>query len=305
MGHSAIPTEVVLALLNVAEFMEHQDRPLPIDSKTLGELAFDFQAYAKALHYKELEYFVDNSQQSVIESLLNINTKLQQHDAAFGTLKLAKMTSEVDISQHEEWFEQLGRWQDALNGYTRRAEQDPDLIDIAIGRMRCLHALGEWEPLARIVEDNWDRANQENRKAIAPLAAAAAWSLHEWDLMDDYIQGMNHESSDRFFYRAILSVHRNNFQKAITQIHRARELLEPDFKPLVGENYARSYKLVKFAIIVYRAYVYSAMVRAQMLSELEEVIIYKQSPDQPERQETIRKTWMKRCEVELACCSPL
>ena len=40
----------------------------------------------------------------------------------------------------------------------------------------------------------------------------------------------------------------------------------------------------------------SIMVRAQMLSELEEIIAYKQYADQPERQQTIRKTWMKRCD---------
>ncbi len=38
----------------------------------------------------------------------------------------------------------------------------------------------------------------------------------------------------------------------------------------------------------------SVMVRAQMLSELEEIIAYKQVADQPERQATIRETWMKR-----------
>ena len=36
------------------------------------------------------------------------------------------------------------------------------------------------------------------------------------------------------------------------------------------------------------------MVRAQMLSELEEIIAYKQYADQPERQAAMRKTWMKR-----------
>ena len=36
------------------------------------------------------------------------------------------------------------------------------------------------------------------------------------------------------------------------------------------------------------------MVRAQMLSELEEIIAYKQYADQPERQATMRRTWMKR-----------
>ena len=38
----------------------------------------------------------------------------------------------------------------------------------------------------------------------------------------------------------------------------------------------------------------STMVRAQMLSELEEVIAYKQFADQPDRQQTLRKTWSKR-----------
>jgi FKBP12-rapamycin complex-associated protein len=36
------------------------------------------------------------------------------------------------------------------------------------------------------------------------------------------------------------------------------------------------------------------MVRAQLLSELEEIIAYKKNADQPERQKTMRKTWMKR-----------
>ena len=31
-----------------------------------------------------------------------------------------------------------------------------------------------------------------------------------------------------------------------------------------------------------------------MLAELEEIITYKQYVDQPDRQATIRKTWMKR-----------
>ena len=31
-----------------------------------------------------------------------------------------------------------------------------------------------------------------------------------------------------------------------------------------------------------------------MLAELEEIITYKQYADQPDRQATIRKTWMKR-----------
>ena len=38
----------------------------------------------------------------------------------------------------------------------------------------------------------------------------------------------------------------------------------------------------------------SVTVRAQMLSELEEIMQYKMSNDQPERQESMKRTWMKR-----------
>jgi len=41
------------------------------------------------------------------------------------------------------------------------------------------------------------------------------------------------------------------------------------------------------------------MVRAQMLSELEEIIAYKQYADQPERQATMRRTWMRRYDTTL------
>ena len=36
------------------------------------------------------------------------------------------------------------------------------------------------------------------------------------------------------------------------------------------------------------------MIRAQMLSELEEIIQYKQYADQPDRQESMKRMWMKR-----------
>lgn len=48
---------------------------------------------------------------------------------------------------------------------------------------------------------------------------------------------------------------------------------------------------------------YSIMVRAQMLSELEEIIAYKQYADQPERQEMMKKTWMKRYMIFETCCT--
>ena len=219
--------------------MEHEDQRLPIENSTLGEYALRYHAYAKALHYKELEFFSETSP-TIIEALININTKLQQHDAAWGTLLIAR--EQYDVSKHEEWYERLGRWQEALAAYDRKAEEDPDAPDIAIGRMKCLHALGEWDQLAAQVEENWSNANHEDRREIAPMAAAAAWSLNDWDSMDDYIATMKSDSPDRSYYRAILSVHQNQFPKAFAHITKARDLLDPELSSLVGESYGHSYK---------------------------------------------------------------
>jgi len=237
-----MPSDLGHVLLNLAEFMEHEDKRLPIENRTLGEYALQFHAYAKALHYKELEFFRESTP-TIVEALIGINTKLQQHDAAWGTLTVAR--EQHDVSKHEEWFERLGRWQEALDAYDKKAEQDPHAPDVVLGRMRCLHALGEWDRLSNLVNGHWMNAGHEGRREMAPLAAAAAWSLREWDSMDDYIGVMPSDSPDRPFYRAILSVHRNQFTKAANQILKARDLLDPALTSVVGENPGRAYKYVE------------------------------------------------------------
>ena len=233
------PSEIVHRLLDLAEFMEHEEKPLPIEDQTLGEYAMKFHAYAKALHYKELEFFSKTSP-AIIESLISINSKLQQPDAAWGTLLIAR--KQHGMRKHEEWYERLGRWEEALETYEKRYKVDPGAHDIVIGRMRCLHALGEWDQLAQQVKGHWSTANVEDRREIAPVAAAAAWALNDWESMEDYISTMKSDSADQPFYRAILAVHQNQFPKAMTQIMKARDLLGPELTLLVGESYGRSYK---------------------------------------------------------------
>lgn len=221
--------------------MEHEDRPLPIENRTLGEYALAFHAYAKALHYKELEYFTESSPR-VIEDLISINTRLQQHDAAWGTLTLAR--EQYDVSKHEQWYERLGRWSEALQAYNRKIQNEPDAQEEVWGRMRCLHALGEWEQLAAQVDENWANATNEQRRDMAGMGAAAAWALNEWDNMENFIASMRGDSPERSFFKAILAVHRNQFSKALTHISKARDMLDPELTALVGESYGRTYKCV-------------------------------------------------------------
>ncbi|KAJ6619840.1 atypical/PIKK/FRAP protein kinase [Mycena sp. CBHHK59/15] len=272
--------EIIHSILDLAEFLEHQEKPLPIENVTLGEHALRNSAYAKALHYKELQFFADSSP-ATIEALISINTRLQQHDAAWGTLITAR--EQYDITEHEEWYEKLGKWQEALVAYDKKARNYPPSMETEIGRMKCLHALGEWDQLAIQVERSWADANADHRIEISPMAAAAAWSLADWDSMDAYIGTMKSDSSDRHFYKAIMAVHQNNFPKALFHIAKTRDALHPELTSFVGDGYGRTYNI---------------MVRAQLLSELEEIIAYKQYADQPERQKTMRKT-LEGCQPDV------
>jgi len=226
--------------------MERQDQPLPIDYKTFGDYAMGCAAYAKAVHYKELEFFSESSP-AVVESLISLNTRLEQHDAAWGMFSMAR--DQYDITKHEEWYERLGYWDDALSVYKDKLAGRPHDTDIGLGCLRCLYALGEWDDLATSCASMWATPDQDLRKSIAPMATAAAWALQLWDLMDGYSNALSPDSPDLPFYRAMLSVHRNEFPKALVHIAKARDLLVPELTSFVGENYFRSYKYVSPVLI--------------------------------------------------------
>lgn len=272
---SNISPEIIQTLLNLAEFMEHDDKPLPVDIRTLGKYAAKSHAFAKALHYKELEFLTEPSTDA-IEQLIGINNNLQQPDAAAGILTYAQQNHDFELK--EAWYERLQRWEDALAAYERKQLENPEDLGLTIKRMRCLHSLGEWEALSSLAQSKWGDASEAERLKMASFAAAAAWGLGQWELLDEYILAMQ-ESSDRAFFKAILALHRNQFQEAEMYIDKTRNMLDTELTALVGESYNRAYATV---------------VRVQMMAELEEIIAYKQYHDQPDRQATIRRTWMKR-----------
>ena len=271
-----IPPEILQILLNLAEFMEHDDKALPVDIRTLGVYAARCHAYAKALHYKELE-FEEKKTPSTVEALIYINNQLQQGDAAVGILRNAQKYRDIELK--ETWFEKLQRWDEALQAYQKKEREDPRSFEITKGKMRCFHALGEWELLSNLAEEKWSLATLEHRRAIAPLATAAAWGLGQWELMDNYLDAMKSLSPDRSFFGAILAIHRNHFDRAAEHIEKAREGLDTELGALLGESYNRAYGVI---------------VRVQMLAELEEVITYKKSEGNPIKQATMQETWTRR-----------
>ncbi|KAK9677349.1 hypothetical protein RND81_11G138000 [Saponaria officinalis] len=302
-----IPPEILATLLNLAEFMEHDERPLPIDIRLLGALAEKCRAFAKALHYKEMEFEgarsrnMDADPVAAVEALIHINNQLHQHEAAVGILTYAQQ--HLDAQLRESWYEKLQRWDDALKAYTAKAAQATNphaLQEATLGRMRCLAALARWDELNTLCREYWTPAEQTARMEMAPMAANAAWNMGEWDQMSEYVKCLDDGDETKFrvlgntsatgdgssngtFFRAVLLTRRGKYDEAREYVERARKCLATELAALVLESYERAY---------------SNMVRVQQLSELEEVIDYCTLPGGNQvaegRRTLIRNMWTQR-----------
>lgn len=195
--------EITQTILNLAEFMEHCDKePLPIRAQLLGERAMDCRAYAKALHYKESEFRTSENHQ-VIESLILINNKLQQKEAAEGLLEYvtAHRNASDEIKIQVRWYEKLHNWDMALSLYTEKLKTCEDDIDSFLGQMRCLEALGEWNELSDLTKRKWDTLSPENQSRGGRLAAVASWGMQEFEKMHEYVRCIPEDTQDGAFYR--------------------------------------------------------------------------------------------------------
>ena len=177
---SELPMDVLLQLLNLAEFMEHDDKPLNLDMRMLGRLALRSHAYAKALHYKEIEF--KTAPEETIESLIAINKNLDQTEAAQGVVEYAGKNGLAQIQP--PWYAQLGRWQEALNAYLEKAGGTEgmrdqvglteDDMEVSAGVLRCYQALGEWQTLAALADERWVELQSMRREMLIRLEGAGA-----------------------------------------------------------------------------------------------------------------------------------
>ncbi|KAG2382314.1 hypothetical protein C9374_005516 [Naegleria lovaniensis] len=269
-----LPPEVLQTLLNLAEFMEHDENPLPIAISALGALAEKCQCFAKALHYKEIEFQQNPS--ALIEDLISINNQLQQHEAAMGILKYAQKNHSIELK--ESWYEKLQRWKEAYDAYSIKQKQNPYDQSLTLGKMRCLKAIGEWEKLFKLCQDSWNTVSDSIKEEMAPMAAAAAWNLGEWESMRNYVNILSEDTSEGAFFRAILAIHQKDHNNAQILIDNTRKVLDTELAALVGESYNRAYDII---------------VTVQQLSEMEEIIRYQRAEDE-ESKSIIHQIWIDR-----------
>lgn len=221
--------ELTQTILNLAEFMDHCDgKALPIDPVLLGERAMHCRAYAKALHYKEEEFHRQKGPNAhVYEALISINNKLQQKEAAAGLLEhiLSRQGAGEPLRDQERWYEKLHNWEKAKAAYQERLEENSHDVELTLGQMRCMEALGEWDNLHDVASKHWLNWNEDGRQRMARMAAAAAWGLGKWESMDQYVGCIPQDSQDGAFFRAVLAVHREQYAVAQQFIDSARDLV--------------------------------------------------------------------------------
>jgi serine/threonine-protein kinase mTOR len=220
-------------MLDLVEYMERTENPLPVSHGSMADNCFRLQAYAKALHHRELQFFQDFAP-STIEALIDINAMLRQGDAALGTLNLARQHYEV--ANPETWYEKLGQWNDALQIYQGKEDSPEGTHELIIGKLRCLHALGEWEQVTALAAQKWSHDDSKLRSTLASLGAAGAWHTGSWTLLQTYFSAMERNSGDRAFYSAVSYIQQNRLSHALSDVYAARDLLDPELTSLLDES---------------------------------------------------------------------
>lgn len=194
-----VSPEILQTLLNLAEFMEHDDGGgLPIDIPILADLALKCRAYAKALHYKEREHSNGGSS-SCVEALISINRKLDLPEAALGVLKSATMQLDEDrrfeeaSSESQQFSSDFVKHHQATEMYygvvsgTEDRESNGMGINLAENKELWLAKLGSWSEAVEVYERRL-RRNPNDFDAI--LGCMRCYSARgEWyrvlELADD------------------------------------------------------------------------------------------------------------------------
>lgn len=126
-----LPQNLMFTLLNLAGFMDMQDRRLPLNVKILARKANEANLYAKCLRYRELEYASKNliPSKDCIEDLIAVNNELGLGDRAMGVLHNV-MNDYPKINIEPLWLEKLNLWEEARQSYSELL-QNCDISNIS------------------------------------------------------------------------------------------------------------------------------------------------------------------------------
>ncbi|KAL7669108.1 hypothetical protein ACOME3_009777 [Neoechinorhynchus agilis] len=214
---------------------------LPVDLAMLSATAMDLKMYAKALHYTEVRFALDQSEE-VIEDLISINNQLDQSEAAYGAVFYARKRN---MNIKELWYEKLNEWDRALRMYEYRQVNEADDEHLMLGRMRCLHALGEWQQLKEMCAEKLQSPNLNiaTLRSIAEIGSSCAWRMNSERSLKRFINNLPPSTVNACKYRTISLLTESKYREAYVVINEAWDLLYQRFLSVASEDYRRNYEV--------------------------------------------------------------
>lgn len=282
-----IPLNVLQSLLNLIEYMDHDEKPLSAAPDKLAVTASRCGALAKAIRYREQSYRLHlvgepaelRHEVDGDNGLIAIYEKLGHIESAVGTVYHYEQTTGDRVT--EQWYEKLQRWDNALAVYEsvdasldvgtgEELFQNRRKWEATLGRLRCLNQGGHWRRMIPLLNEARIGCNG-NEEAIRQLAIdgkalSVTFDLGLWEEFEDWLKFISTDTYEGCFYNAVLLVKQRNtelYSKAETFITQARHHLDLELTARGSEGYPRAY---------------SHVVRAQVLSELQEMISYLRAP---------------------------
>lgn len=140
LSSKTIPPHAKQALLDLCEFMDHDERPLPIDGDDLAKAAVDVGAFAKAVRLKETAYSTAQTMEDLRESvtdrygLIEIYNRLGHSVSALGTLHdFVDRAAGDDVAREvkQQYSETLKLLPEALEDYVAACRKLPADIDLS------------------------------------------------------------------------------------------------------------------------------------------------------------------------------
>ena len=317
LEHSQTPNNILLIILNLAEFMERKKGNFDfMDFSKLGNIALKCKAYAKAIYYKEND-FINKNDYDIFEQLIELYYKVKLPESAIGLLKLFKKQNKNSIYKNEYiWYIKLHQYKEGLDCIEEILKNEnlinEDKKDIIIkDKIICLEGLCDWEELLKI-SNNCDSIKDDIDMNF--IMAKASLNLSNWDDLQKYNKnienyfnrissvGSNNTNSkdfsiyldnnknindDKLFdynlFNIIISINQKDYKNANEYIKLAKENIYSKIKSLLLESYARGYEL---------------MIKDQMLYQLKEIIKYeKDYLNDNEYKKKMINQWDKRLDI--------
>eukprot|EP01080_Neovahlkampfia_damariscottae_P005829 gene5829-9652_t len=267
-----LPQDILQILLNLVEFMEHQTDPLPLSVNVLGTLSFKAGAYAKALYHREREYMNNSTK---FGELIPIYHALGQNESALGVMNYLQNKNSKEIQY--SWYALLSKWNEASDWFEKKKLQKQLSSFERVSYINCLFNLEEWEKVLNLCDESFDYLSESEKLQVVPISLTASWNLKNWKNLKLIIDKFPEINTN--FFKSIYFIHQNDFKSAKQHINKTRQFIDQDLIALVNEGYTRSY---------------SKIFQSQMLSEMEEVINFKQEKQSKEKNQLIIKKWKKR-----------